>query len=456
MTGGQISGGPFTLPVVPEHTGPLPQAADVVVIGGGVAGVSTALYLARRGKSVVLLEKGRIAGEQSSRNWGWVRVQGRDPAEIPIALEARQLWKDLDQTCGGRIGLTTAGVTYLAETDKDMAGFSDWMTHARDYQLDTVLMDRDGVNAYLPKAQAGSRWVGAIHTPSDNRAEPWVAVPELARLAVEDGAVVREACAARALDMAAGRVTGVITEAGRIATDCAVLTGGAWSRLFLRRHGVDIPQLSVRSSAMATEPLPEVFSGAAADGEISFRRRGDGGYTVTPSGYSELFIGPDAFRSIKAYLSVIVKPGEYNYHLRGPAPADFPDAWGTRRRWDAQDQTPFERMRILNPAPNRRKLDEMRDRFAALFPGVGEVRIKQRWAGMIDALPDLLPVVDHCAQIPGLIVATGLSGHGFGIGPAYGRIVADMVSGRDPGHDLTPLRMARFHDGSKLVPGPGL
>ena len=75
---------------------------------------------------------------------------------------------------------------------------------------------------------------------------------------------------------------------------------------------------------------------------------------------------------------------------------------------------------------------------------------------MIDALPDLLPVVDHVTALPGLTVCTGLSGHGFGIGPAYGRIVADLVTGASPGHDLHTLRMARFSDGTRLLPGPGL
>ncbi|MEX0285706.1 MAG: NAD(P)/FAD-dependent oxidoreductase [Paracoccaceae bacterium] len=445
---------PFALPSEPEHGGDLPAEADVVVIGGGVAGTSAALFLQQKGLRVVLLEKGRIAAEQSSRNWGWVRVQGRDPAEIPIALEARQHWAALDQRAGGRTGLKQVGVTYLAQTEKDNQGFQDWLKVAQDYQLDSRFLDENEVKNHLPNAQA--KWPGALLTPSDMKAEPWQAVPELGRIAAEDGVVVRESCAARALDLEAGRVTGVFTEHGRIATNAVVLAAGAWSRLFLKRHGVVIPQLAVRSSAMATEPLPDVFGGAAADGVFSFRRREDGGYTVTPSGYSELFIGPDAFASFRAYLPVIRDPKEYNYHLRGPAPRGYPDAWGTPRRWAEDAESPFERMRILNPEPNRRKLDEIRDMFARIFPDVGDVRIKAKWAGMIDTLPDLLPVVDHVEALPGLTVCTGLSGHGFGIGTAYGRIVADLVTGGNVGHDLHALRMSRFYDGTKLLPGPGL
>ena len=94
--------------------------------------------------------------------------------------------------------------------------------------------------------------------------------------------------------------------------------------------------------------------------------------------------------------------------------------------------------------------------FGETFPGLGPVEIAGAWAGMIDTLPDVVPVVDHAAQIPGLTIATGMCGHGFGIGPAFGRIVADMVQGKPPGHDLSRFRLSRFFDGSRLELGPNL
>ena len=101
---------PFTLQTPAEHGGVPPGRVGIVVIGGGVIGVSAALSLARAGHDVALLEKGRIAAEQSSRNWGWIRVQGRDMAEIPIAQEAQRIWQELDQDCKGRLGLAEIGV----------------------------------------------------------------------------------------------------------------------------------------------------------------------------------------------------------------------------------------------------------------------------------------------------------------------------------------------------------
>ena len=110
-----------------EHGGPLPAEADCVIIGGGVIGICTALYLAKAGLRPVVLEKGRVAGEQSSRNWGWIRQQGRDPAELPIMIEANRLWRELEPELGEDIGLRQSGLLYLADTDKDLAYFEEFM-----------------------------------------------------------------------------------------------------------------------------------------------------------------------------------------------------------------------------------------------------------------------------------------------------------------------------------------
>ncbi|MGB5066216.1 MAG: FAD-dependent oxidoreductase, partial [Albidovulum sp.] len=116
--------------------GPLPKACDVVVIGGGVIGVMTAWFLAARGQRVLLCEKGRIAGEQSSRNWGWVRQQGRDPSELPMMIESLAIWKGLEAEAGADLGFRQTGVLYLANGAKDIADFEAWMVHAQAHGLD--------------------------------------------------------------------------------------------------------------------------------------------------------------------------------------------------------------------------------------------------------------------------------------------------------------------------------
>ncbi|EKE44328.1 FAD dependent oxidoreductase [Oceaniovalibus guishaninsula JLT2003] len=424
-----------------EYRDPLPAAADLVVIGGGIAGVMAAWFAAGAGLRVVLVEKGRVAAEQSSRNWGWIRAQGRDPAELPIMAEAAALWPLLQRETGEDLGLARTGTLYLARRDRDLARHEAWMVHARAHGLDTRMLTARAVARLLPGA--AEDWHGGLYTPSDLRAEPWVAVPALARAARASGVAIREGCAARRLDMAGGRIAGVVTEAGRIAAPRVVLAGGAWSALFLRAHGIGLPQLSVRATALATAPLPQVHAGGACDDRLAFRRRQDGGYTLAPNDRHDFHIGPDALRHARAYWPQI-RDDPRGTIFRAAAPRDHPDAWRTPRRWDADEITPFERARILDPAPNMALVRRARARFEAAFPRLGPVRIARAWAGMIDTLPDMLPVIDRVAALPGLVVLTGLSGHGFGIGPGVGRVAADLAMDRAPGHDLTPFALDRF------------
>lgn len=433
--------------------GPPPARTEVVVLGGGVVGVMTAWHLAERGLKVVLCEKGRIAGEQSSRNWGWVRQQGRDAAELPIMVEAQRIWASLAQEFGDAIGYQRTGVMYLANTEADLAGFESWLPEAKAQGVDTRMLSRVEVARMIPQARAD--WPGAMFTASDARAEPWAAVPILAMGAVRRGAVIIENCAVRGLDISAGRITGVVTEQGRIGCEQVVVAGGAWSSLFLAAHGVKIPQLAVLASVAASEPLPEVFAGAACDNHFAFRRRADGGYTLAPGAEHDFFIGPDALRNFGFYLPVLKKDFR-STHFRPAAPSGYPDGWTTPRRWAADETSPFERIRVLNPKPNRGTLDRVQDSFAAAFPQIGRPRLKAAWAGMIDTMPDVVPVIDRVAALPGLVIATGMSGHGFGIGPGIGRVVADLVADRPVGHDLHRFRLSRFSDGTKIAPGPAL
>ncbi len=435
-----------------QFSGAVPDAADVVVIGGGVAGVAAAYYLAKRGRSVFLAEKGRVAAEQSSRNWGWVRQQGRDPAELPIMIEANRLWRGLAAETGeADLAFTQSGCLYLAKDAAAMAKYSGWHDLAKRHQLDTTLLSAAEVRQRYPMA-AGD-WAGGMITPSDGRAEPFVAVPALARAAERAGAVIREACAVRTLDVQNGRVAGVVTEAGRVRADRVVLAGGAWSTYFAANAGLDLPQLAVRSTVMRTEPAPDVIGPNISSPGLAIRRRADGGYSVTSGDLAEHFLSPKSFRYFAKYLK-LMKASAKDVRIRVAAPKGYPGAWGAKRRWGADEASPFEAMRIVNPDPSPVVVERVRQRLGQRFPDLAGVKVAEAWAGMIDVTPDAVPYVGEDHRLAGLFYATGLSGHGFGIGPAIGKLMAELVVGQTPAHDLTRFRTERFFDGSPIVPGP--
>ncbi|OCW57308.1 NAD(P)/FAD-dependent oxidoreductase [Hoeflea olei] len=447
--------GPITEATPVRFSDPLPREVDVVVIGGGVIGIMSALYMNRLGLKVCVVEKGRVAGEQSSRNWGWIRQLGRDEGELPVMMEASQLWQQLDAETGHRTGFRREGILYLSSTQKDLDNQAAWLDVAERHQLDVRLLDSAGVAKLVDSGPGGKRWLGGVWSPTDARGEPWLAVPAVAELAHHQGVLIRENCAARALEMKAGRVAGLHTEAGFISASQVVVAGGAWSSLFLARHGVSIPQLSVRSSVARSGPMAEMFAGCAHDEELAFRRREDGGYTLSSLGSHDLMVGPDAFRHFFTWLPVAVRSLGATRFLP-VSPRHYPDAWGTPRRWGADEVSPFERCRVLDPAPERGRAGKAQSYFAARFPSLGKPELLNEWAGLIDAMPDVVPVVDRVPGHEGLIVATGMSGHGFGIGPGFGKAVAHIAAGRPTGHDLSRFRFSRFTDGSKLRPGPAL
>ncbi len=168
----------------------LPARADVVIVGGGIVGASAALFLAQKGVSVVLCEKGHIAGEQSSRNWGWCRKMGRDPREIPLIIESLRLWQGMNELVEAETGFRQPGIMYLAETPAELAQLESWLDHARQYQLDTRVITAAEAGGLMPGLTGN--WAGALYTASDGKAEPQRAAPAIAEAARRHGAAVMQ------------------------------------------------------------------------------------------------------------------------------------------------------------------------------------------------------------------------------------------------------------------------
>ncbi len=428
----------------------LPAAVDVAIIGGGIVGCSAAYYLGRRGIAAAVFEKGRIAGEQSGRNWGWVRQQGRSPVELPLMMDSLRLWKQLSVDLGEDTGFRQGGTLYLAQSAAHLAELGEWLAIARDHELDTRLLASRELAAIL---EGGERFAGALYTASDGRAEPNRAAPAIARGAVRSGAKVFSHCAVRGIECAAGAVRSVVTERGVVAARAVVCAGGVWTHLFCRSLGITVPQLSVLGTVARTAPAKRLLEGQAWSPRIAIRRRADGGYTVA-HGHSFLHsLTPATFRFAFRFLPAFRQGHD---SMRLGFGREFFEALSMPRRWDLDSPSPFERERVLDPAPEERVLAEMRDGLRQSHPEIAEAPFVEAWGGMIEASPDVLPIISAVDGLAGFYVATGFSGHGFGIGPGAGRLVADMVSGAAAAAELSAFQLGRYFDGSPIRPGPAI
>ncbi len=433
-----------------EKDNPLPEAADVSIIGGGIVGSSAAYFLARSGVSVALFEKGRIAGEQSGRNWGWVRQQCRSPVELPLMMQSLRLWKELPAQLGEDVGFRQGGTLYLAQGAKELEALAGWLAVAREHALDTRVVSGRELKAVFA---AGDRWAGALYTASDGRAEPSRAARAIARGASRAGARILGRTAVRGVETAAGRVSAIVTEHGAVATRAVVCAAGAWTRLFCASLGIRVPQLPVLGSVARTAPAPRLLEGQAWAPAVAIRRRADGGYTVA-HGHSSLHsIIPASFRYATKYLPAF---RESHGSLRIAVGRDFVRALAMPSRWPLDGPSPFERERVLNPKPEAHVLGQMRAALDSCLPELAGSPFVETWGGMIDASPDILPIISPVDSIDDFYVATGFSGHGFGIGPGAGKLVAGMVSGTADPAVLAGFRLGRFFDGSPIVPGPAI
>lgn len=427
-------------PTKVKNSPELPDKVDCVIVGGGIAGVATALELVERGLSVAVLEKGVIAGEQSSRNWGWCRQMGRDPRELPLIKVSMQLWREMHQRTGESVGFTQCGIAYLCETEAQLAKRQKWHDlYVGENDLSSRMIGPDEAKAVDGGALVN--WKGGLRTPDDGRAEPTLAVPAMARAAQAKGATIQQNCAVRGFETQAGAICGVVTEKGSIKCDYLVVAAGAWSRRFLLNMGIAFPQLSVINSVMRTGPLDSQVETSLAARDFAIRKRADGGYIVAHSRYNLAEIVPDSFRLLREFLPLVFDEWrDYRLSVSGR----FLENARMPRKWALDEVSPFEKTRRLDPQPNNRILDEALKSLRQTLPAFKRAQIAERWAGVIDVTPDVVPVIGPVKSLPGLYLSSGFSGHGFGLGPGAGRLMAEILTGTDPCVDPSPFRFERF------------
>ena len=296
----------------------------------------------KEASNVTLLEKGKIAGEQSSRNWGWCRQMGRDPREIPLIIDSLRAWRGMNARLGSETGYRQCGVVYLCETPQELAARERWYEEiAKPYRLETRMVTGEEAERLQPGSTR--KWRGALYTPADGRAEPQKAAPAIAIGARRRGAKIVTGCAARGFETSAGKVSAVITESGRIDCDAIVVAGGAWSRRFLGNFGIPFPQLTVINSVMRTEPIETGLEKSCSAGKFAFRKRLDGGYTISHRHLSVADIVPDSFRQFFDFLPALRL--DWN-GLKLRLGQRFVDEARLKRKWRMDEISPFEKVGV--------------------------------------------------------------------------------------------------------------
>ncbi len=414
----------------------LPAAADVVVIGGGLTGLWSALELARRGQSVVVLEKGALGGEASGRAFGLVSELLLDPIKAEISALAKALWAE-EQARSGDLTFRQEGVSFFAATRAEMGHFEGWARGSRTGAR--LLGPREVSDRWDGPA---GRWQGAISLDSDGGVEPALATQHLAGLARDAGAVIVENCAVRQIETVAGRICGVTTEAGAIRADRVICAANLWARWLCQDIGIDLPLLYVVKTLGRIAAIPGGPAGAGGTSAGAWRRQIDGRYTVAGNDRWTAPVTPDSFRLLRRFLPMLAGWGRSIRLETGPMALR---AW---RRASAHPSA-YEAERVfragINPAHAERALQSLARDFRA-FAGAGYHEI---WAGAVAMTPDNLPVVSAVPARPGLFVVSA-GGYGVTWAPALGRSLARLACGEVPGIDLAPFDIGRFASGRRL------
>ncbi|MFK0333988.1 NAD(P)/FAD-dependent oxidoreductase [Rhizobium sp. NPDC090275] len=441
--------GPYVAPMRADEK--LPEKVDIVVIGGGIVGASTALELSEMGLSVALCDKGGVGQEQSGRNWGWVRLSRRDIREMPLMLEATKLWSNMAERTGTDVGYRKTGIVFTTSSRAQQDLYKKYHDELSAFGVHSKLLSAAEVKAAYPDLDLPLS--GALVTPDDGRAEPQLATVAIAQTAQRKGANILVECAVRGLELAAGKVSGVVTERGTIRCSSVVLAAGVWSNFFARRYGIDIPQLNVMASVLRTNPIEGGPEQAIWCKDFALRKRLDGGYTIASGHENVVHLVPRSFKYLVDFLPAL-KSDWHSLNFR-PSLRFFKDIRDAGLK-PLDEPSAFEYTRTLDPVPYKRLADGALDALGKVWPVFRGATIAQRWGGYIDILPDAVPIIDKAEKIPGLCIATGFSGHGFGIGPAAGKLMAEIVAGKTTCVDARNFRLARFSDGTKTVLSPDL
>lgn len=371
-------------------TGSPPRRAQVVVIGGGVVGVSIAFHLAEAGVEVVLLERDELGSGSTSKAAGGVRAQFSDPVNIELGARSLRAFEKFGRRPGAEIDLKQNGYLFLLSEPDDVASFERSVEVQRGFGVPSRMLTVNEACALSPFVVPDGL-IAAAYSPTDGHCTPEAVVHGYADAARRHGAVLRRHCAVTGIESGSTGITTVHTESGSIETSTVVCAAGAWSAEIGAMVGVELPVLPLRRQVLVTEPIHGIPATLpfTIDFATSFYFHDEG---------AGLLIGmsdPDE---------------EYGYRL-GPD-----DQWLGR----------------LSDAVFRRA------------PTLSEVGIAHGWAGLYEVTPDRNALVGEADEVNRFLYATGFSGHGFLQGPAIGEVMRDLVLSYAPTVDVSGLHANRF------------
>jgi sarcosine oxidase subunit beta len=385
------------------------STADVVIVGGGCMGASVAYHLARAGiTDVVLLERDEALGTGATgRNAGGVRHQFSNEANVRLSLESIALFERFEEEVGYPLDLHQDGYLFLISAPETVRAFRQNVAMQRGLGVDVQWLDPTAAARLAPGVDLdGVR--AATFCARDGIADPGGVTLGFAGAARRMGVDIRTGTEVMGVERAAGRVTAVETSAGTISTGRVVNAAGPWSKEIGRMARLSIP----------IEPLRRhIFVAEAPDAQ---GWSNDGARTAPES-----------------RIMVIDFETTFYFHREG---ANLLFGMGdSAERFGFDSEVKWEVLEKVAPVATRR------------LPVLADAPIVHAWAGLYEMTPDAMPILGAVGSLEGFYMIGGFSGHGFQHAPAAGRIVADLIAGKDPGMDLSPFAFERFERAGALV-----
>lgn len=423
--------------------GNIPKAADVVVIGAGILGIMTAINLTKKGLSVVILEKGNIAGEQSSRFYGQLITYKMEGQTFMLHHLGKQHWREMNAMIGADTSYRTQGRVEVPFDDDDLDNVTKWIARKKEEvgganPLQTRIIEGNELKQRL--AGAVSSWKVAGFEEDSGSLDPEIATFKIAEYAKRLGIKIYTQCAARGIETQSGAVSDVVTERGSIKTARVVLCGGAWSRLFMQNLGVDLETLPAYQSQQLISGTVGLPGGnVALPGNLFFREQADGTYATSPR-IEVIPIVEDSFKYGYKYLPLLAQP-DAAVHLS--INEQLLNSFKQKKNWKLDEVSPFESNRDMVALPDVKDLDRSLARLREEFPAFNHSTVIDRWSGAMAVAPDESPIISAVQECPGLVVNTATS-WGMTESPVSASIAADILLGETPVLDPKAFSLYRF------------